>query len=79
PRSLDETFPWDHISPAVKKSYLKAEFRNSQSLILRQDCRQQCFACGILPTFASIRRASPSSHWKCPEVSRRSAKTLVEA
>lgn len=77
-RSLDETFPWDHISPAVKKSYLLAEFRNSRSLVLRQDCRRQCFACGILPTFASIRRANPGKHWMCPEVSRRPEKQPVE-
>ena len=78
PRAQDEVFPWDHISPAVKKSYLLSEYRNSQSLVLRQDCRQQCYACGILPTFAKVRRAYPGQHWKCPEVSRRPEKTAVK-
>jgi len=27
-----------------------------------------CFGCGILPTFASMRRDNPGDVWKCPDV-----------
>jgi len=27
-----------------------------------------CFACGILPTFANMRRENPGDVWKCPDV-----------
>ncbi|GAP14589.1 radical SAM family uncharacterized protein [Longilinea arvoryzae] len=69
-RFVDEIFPWDHINPAVKKSYLLEEYRNSQQGVLRGDCRQQCYACGILPTFNDLRRSNPGEYWKCPDVSR---------
>lgn len=68
-RLSDEIFPWDHIDPAVKKSYLLEEYNNSRQGILRSDCRQQCHACGILPAFNELRRANPGDQWKCPEVS----------
>ena len=32
------------------------------------DCRLNCFAFGILPTFANVRRENPGETWKCPEV-----------
>jgi hypothetical protein len=34
----------------------------------RIDCRERCFACGILPHFADLRRANPGDVWQCPEV-----------
>jgi radical SAM family uncharacterized protein len=68
-RRLDEVFPWDHISAAVKKSFLFEDFRQSLEGQIRVDCREQCFACGILPTFNDLRRENPGEHWKCPEVS----------
>jgi radical SAM family uncharacterized protein len=68
PRRADEVFPWDHISVAVRKKYLYADYRSSLEGHIRQDCRQSCYACGILPTFASARRESPGIYWKCPEV-----------
>jgi len=67
-RRVDEVFPWDHISAAVKKSYLFEDYRQSLEGITRIDCRQHCFACGILPTFTQVRRAYPGDYWKCPEV-----------
>ncbi len=76
-RFVDEVFPWDHIDTAVKKSYLLEEYRNSQQGILRGDCRQQCYACGILPSFSDVRRLNPGDYWKCPEVPQR--KTAVAA
>jgi radical SAM family uncharacterized protein len=67
-RRTDEIFPWDHISAAVKKSYLFQDFRMSLEGEIRVDCRQHCFACGILPTFTGMRRENPGDYWKCPEV-----------
>ncbi len=69
-RSLEEIFPWDHISIGVRKSYLRQEYQKSLTGELQPDCRQQCFACGILPLFADLRRQHPGGQWKCPEVSR---------
>ncbi len=67
-RRVDEVFPWDHISDAIRKKYLFDDFRKSLEGEIRVDCRQQCYACGILPTFASDRREHPGNYWKCPEV-----------
>ncbi|TLN25656.1 TIGR03960 family B12-binding radical SAM protein, partial [bacterium] len=77
-RFVDEVFPWDHIDTAVKKTYLLEEYRNSQQGILRGDCRKQCYACGILPTFAGVRRLHQGDYWKCPEVTRRTAPALAD-
>ncbi|MEW6093526.1 MAG: TIGR03960 family B12-binding radical SAM protein [Chloroflexota bacterium] len=68
PRRVDEVFPWDHISDAVRKKYLFEDFRQSLEGQIRVDCRQQCFACGILPAFAQVRRENSGNYWKCPEV-----------
>lgn len=68
PRPLDEIFPWDHISAAVRKKFLAEDYLWSLRGQTRQDCRQRCFACGILPTFADLRRANPGEVWQCPEV-----------
>jgi hypothetical protein len=67
-RSIDEIFPWDHISTGVRKKYLLNELKLSQNSQTRMDCREQCFACGILPTFADLRRTNPGDAWSCPEV-----------
>lgn len=73
-RSIDEVFPWDHIYPGVKKSYLKTEYLNSLSLRLRGDCREQCYACGITQTFNHLRKEDPGIIWKCPNLSPRRSK-----
>jgi hypothetical protein len=66
-RALDEHLPWDVISTAVRKSYLRQEYESARAGDTRADCRSECFACGILPTFNDLRRAHPGSAWKCPE------------
>ena len=71
PRPIDEVFPWEHISTTVTKKFLTQDYLWSLSGKTRIDCRQQCFACGILPAFKEIRREYPGDHWKCPEVSRK--------
>ncbi len=67
-RRTDEVFPWDHISAAVRKNFLFQDFRQSLEGQIRVDCRQNCFACGILPTFSNLRRDNPGEGWKCPDV-----------
>lgn len=68
PRPVDEIFPWDHIDVAVKKSFLAQDYAMSLEGETRQDCRNQCFACGILPKFAQTRMETPADAWKCPPV-----------
>jgi radical SAM family uncharacterized protein len=68
PRQLDETFPWEHIGTVVRKKFLSEDYLWSQRGQTRVDCRQRCFACGILPTFAETRSQNPGEVWKCPEV-----------
>lgn len=67
-RRTDEVFPWEHITAAVRKNFLFQDFRQSLEGQIRVDCRLNCFACGILPTFANLRRENPGDVWKCPEV-----------
>lgn len=67
-RRTDEVFPWDHITAAVRKNFLFQDFRQSLEGQIRVDCRLNCFACGILPTFSNLRRQNPGDGWKCPEV-----------
>jgi radical SAM family uncharacterized protein len=68
PRRTDEIFPWDHITAAVRKNFLFQDFRQSLEGQIRVDCRLNCYACGILPTFSNLRRENPGEVWKCPEV-----------
>ncbi|HEX5807962.1 MAG TPA: TIGR03960 family B12-binding radical SAM protein, partial [Anaerolineales bacterium] len=58
-RRTDEVFPWEHITAAVRKNFLFQDFRQSLEGQIRVDCRLNCFACGILPTFANMRRENP--------------------
>jgi radical SAM family uncharacterized protein len=67
-RPLDETFPWEHISTTVRKKFLTEDYLWSMQGKTRVDCRERCFACGILPTFADLRRENPGEVWQCPEV-----------
>jgi len=67
-RRADEVFPWEHISTAVRKNFLFQDFRMSLEGQTRLDCRLNCYACGILPTFSDLRRENPGDGWKCPDV-----------
>ncbi len=68
PRLIDETFPWDHIDVAVKKQFLTEDYLWSLRGQTRVDCRERCFACGILPKFTQMRSQTPVEAWECPEV-----------
>lgn len=67
-RSLEEVLPWDHIDVAVRRKFLIQDYLMSQQGETRVDCRDHCFACGILPTFSSLRSETPAEAWECPEV-----------
>jgi radical SAM superfamily enzyme YgiQ (UPF0313 family) len=79
PRSRDEVFPWEHISDAIRKKYLYADYQRSLEGVTRPDCRDDCDACGILPTFAASRREFPGIYWKCPEVKSPAGEKRVAA
>ncbi len=67
-RSLAEVFPWEHINAGVTRRFLAEDYRWSLEGKTRQDCREQCYACGILPGYIELRRENPGEQWKCPEV-----------
>ena len=77
-RRTDEVLSWEHITAAVRKNFLFQDFRMSLEGQIRVDCRLNCFACGILPTFAGLRRDNPGEGWKCPEVKSPAHKMEVE-
>ena len=76
-RRTDEVFPWEHISAALRKNFLFQDFRMSLEGEIRVDCRLNCFACGILPTFAGLRRENPGDVWKCPDVKSPARKQTI--
>ena len=67
-RDLDEIFPWDHIDAAVHKKFLKDDYLMSIRRETRVDCRDKCFACGILPKFVKERSTTDEMAWECPPV-----------
>lgn len=67
-RDLDEVFPWDMIDSGVSRRYLRSEYEKSLLGEITVDCRENCHACGILPTFAELRKQNPGTQWQCPEV-----------
>ncbi|MCB9461578.1 MAG: TIGR03960 family B12-binding radical SAM protein [Anaerolineaceae bacterium] len=67
-RGLDEVFPWEHIDVAVHKKYLKEDYLMSLNRETRVDCRDRCFACGILPKFTKLRQGTDEMAWECPPI-----------
>ncbi len=74
-RDLSEILPWDHISTTVRKDFLVQDLIRSHEGETLEDCRYSCYACGVLPTFAKLRRQHPGGAWGCPEVSPRGKKS----
>ncbi|HID50747.1 MAG TPA: TIGR03960 family B12-binding radical SAM protein, partial [Anaerolineae bacterium] len=70
-RRIDEVFPWEHIDVAVTKKFLTQDYLMSQAQETRIDCREQCFACGILPKLKDLRRETAPEAWQCPPVRKR--------
>ncbi len=79
PRPLDEVFPWEHLSTTLRKTFLTQDYLWSLEGQTRIDCRNQCFACGILPTFANLRRENPGEVWQCPEVKNKRVRVRKSA
>ena len=80
-RDLDEVFPWDHIDVGLRKKFLQEDYLMSIRRETRVDCRDKCFACGILPKFAKERATTDDLAWECPPVtpiSERGRKRTVE-
>jgi radical SAM family uncharacterized protein len=77
-RSLDEVLPWDIIDTGVTKRYLKKDFQMSLQGEVRADCREQCYACGILPNFLELRRQTSQADWKCPEVTSKNIASFMD-
>ena len=67
-RPIDETFPWEHINTTVRKKFLAEDYLWSTQGRTRVDCRERCFACGILPKFVETRKQTDPEAWKCPPV-----------
>lgn len=67
-RDITEIFPWDHIDAAVHKKFLVDDYLMSIKGETRVDCRDQCFACGILPKFKDLRAQTAPESWECPPV-----------
>ena len=65
-RALDEVLPWDHISTGVTKRYLARDYQMSLVGQTREDCRNGCYACGILSAFADLHSQMPDQAWTCP-------------
>jgi radical SAM family uncharacterized protein len=66
PRPLDELFPWDHLDAGVTKTYLAHDYEASLRGEPHLDCREQCYACGILTAFRQERAGLPMGAWACP-------------
>jgi radical SAM family uncharacterized protein len=69
-RPVDEVFPWEHIDIAVTRRFLTQDYLMSQEGQTRIDCREHCYACGILPKLIDLRRETPADAWECPPVSK---------
>jgi radical SAM family uncharacterized protein len=67
-RTVDEVFPWEFIDTAVTRRFLTQDYLMSRTGETRIDCRDQCFACGILPRLKDLRRETPDEAWQCPPV-----------
>jgi hypothetical protein len=61
-------FPWDHLDAGVTEKYLARDYQASLRGEIRLDCRERCYACGILTAFHDERAALPARAWGCPPV-----------
>jgi radical SAM superfamily enzyme YgiQ (UPF0313 family) len=69
-RPIDEISPWEHIDVALTRRCLTQDYLMSQREETRIDCRDQCFACGILPKLKDLRRETADEAWECPPGSK---------
>jgi radical SAM family uncharacterized protein len=67
-RGQEEILPWEVVSSAVRRNYLEDEYKRSLKGETRDDCRENCYRCGILPTFDELRLQNPGECWGCPDL-----------
>jgi len=67
-RLLDEVLPWDHIDAGVTKKYLLEDYQASLRGGTRPDCREHCYACGILTAFREEQVGLAVDAWGCPPI-----------
>lgn len=63
-RDMAEILPWSHIDAGVRLNYLKQEAAWSKEGKTRDDCRDQCYSCGIMTNYQSTWMDT----WRCPPV-----------
>lgn len=66
-RPLDEILPWDVIDAGLSKAFLVRDYQASLRAETHPDCREQCYACGIVSAFGRERAGLPAGAWACPE------------
>jgi len=62
-----EILPWDHISTGVSRRFLEREYQKALKGETTDDCRDHCYACGVIPTFSAIQKETQGVKWFCPE------------
>ncbi|MGD8463561.1 MAG: TIGR03960 family B12-binding radical SAM protein [Anaerolineae bacterium] len=67
-RPVNEILPWDHLDAGISKRYLVRDYEAALRAETRPDCREQCYACGILTAFHTERGGLAVDAWGCPPV-----------
>jgi radical SAM family uncharacterized protein len=70
-RPPDETFPWEVVSPGVRRRFLLEEYRRSRRGETLVDCRERCHGCGILAACGD----NWSEEWCCPQPTHHATRT----
>ena len=78
-RSFEEVLPWDHIGVGLTRKFLEQEFESALRGETTGDCREHCYACGILGQFGEQRRIVPDEGWSCPAPKRKGSGILAQA
>lgn len=68
-REISEVLPWDHISTGISRKYLEREYKKALAGETTEDCRDQCLACGIIPTLTDQLKEKDGVNWVCLEAS----------
>jgi radical SAM superfamily enzyme YgiQ (UPF0313 family) len=64
-RDVEEILPWEHIETGVNKRHLVREYERSLRGETLADCREHCFACGILTAFRTEHEEISADSWTC--------------
>ncbi len=66
-RPVDEVLPWDAIDAGLSKTFLVRDYEAALRGETHPDCRERCYACGIVSAFQPERAGLPAGAWACPE------------